>query len=385
MEEDPRSVAFVEGMFSALQQAEVEGPAAAWGSFDSFSHPHRLPFTDRSLSRQGHTSREQDLIVPRIDRMSKNTADIHPHVSPSLRVSELAAISPGGSILGIGEDFCLDGNSWRAIYSAISGGGADDDPSLRPELSEVIEECSIPLFSPEDEFEAFPLAGFRSQDQDLVGEVDWPFGEEPCGEMNQASADNCWGLPAGPELHQPLGPGFFDGYGGDTWFSGENLLRSSSPSEEMAECGAQSVIPWEFTGMFSKQDDLERLLDSLTSESLASDPASGASPSSSSGQLNGSCLTHIKSEVDPPAADLSGPSAKAPATSPAESHSRSGSSALLDEEQTKAPSSCERLKRRRTASPPFAHRPRPRDRQLIQDRIKELRELVPNASKVITL
>ena len=28
------------------------------------------------------------------------------------------------------------------------------------------------------------------------------------------------------------------------------------------------------------------------------------------------------------------------------------------------------------------HRPRPRDRQLIQDRMKELRELIPNASKV---
>ncbi|CAA7389765.1 unnamed protein product [Spirodela intermedia] len=382
VEEDLRAVAFVEDMFSALRRADVERPAAAWDSFDSFdsfSHPNLLSFADRGFNRQGHISREQDLIAPRVDKMSKNTADIHPHVSPSLRVPELASISQDDSILGMGDDLCLDGNSWRAIYSAISGGGVDDDQSLCPDLSEVIEEC-IPIFSPEDEIKAFPPVALCSQDQDLVGEVDWPFGEEPC-----------WGLPAGSELHQSLGTGFFDGYGGggggDTWFSGENLLSSSSPSEEMAESGAQSFIPSEFTGSFSKQDDLDRLLDSIVSEFLASDQSGGASPTSSFGQLNGSCLTHIKSEVDPPAADHPAsrifhpdPSLKSPATSPGESQSRSGSSMLLDEEQTKGPSSCERLKRR-TVSPPFPHRPRPRDRQLIQDRIKELRELVPNASK----
>ncbi|CAA6655033.1 unnamed protein product [Spirodela intermedia] len=228
--------------------------------------------------------------------------------------------------------------------------------------------------------QSFSTSRFMLSRPGSGGEVDWPFGEEPC-----------WGLPAGSELHQSLGTGFFDGYGGggggDTWFSGENLLSSSSPSEEMAESGAQSFIPSEFTGSFSKQDDLDRLLDSIVSEFLASDQSGGASPTSSFGQLNGSCLTHIKSEVDPPAADHPAsrifhpdPSLKSPATSPGESQSRSGSSMLLDEEQTKGPSSCERLKRR-TVSPPFPHRPRPRDRQLIQDRIKELRELVPNASK----
>lgn len=37
---------------------------------------------------------------------------------------------------------------------------------------------------------------------------------------------------------------------------------------------------------------------------------------------------------------------------------------------------------RKRSRPGESHRPRPRDRQLIQDRLKELRELVPNGSKV---
>jgi hypothetical protein len=37
---------------------------------------------------------------------------------------------------------------------------------------------------------------------------------------------------------------------------------------------------------------------------------------------------------------------------------------------------------RRRARPGENQKPRPRDRQLIQDRVKELRELVPNGSKV---
>lgn len=42
-------------------------------------------------------------------------------------------------------------------------------------------------------------------------------------------------------------------------------------------------------------------------------------------------------------------------------------------------------KNKRRAKPGESSRPRPRDRQLIQDRIKELRELVPNGSKVTLL
>ena len=54
------------------------------------------------------------------------------------------------------------------------------------------------------------------------------------------------------------------------------------------------------------------------------------------------------------------------------------------------PSSCseqfekssEPAKNKKRARPGESCRPRPRDRQLIQDRIKELRELVPNGAKV---
>ena len=42
-------------------------------------------------------------------------------------------------------------------------------------------------------------------------------------------------------------------------------------------------------------------------------------------------------------------------------------------------------KNKKRAKPGESSRPRPRDRQLIQDRIKELRELVPNGSKVTLL
>lgn len=62
------------------------------------------------------------------------------------------------------------------------------------------------------------------------------------------------------------------------------------------------------------------------------------------------------------------------------------SSTCLSSSSDQFPTSLEIPKKnKKRAKPGESSRPRPRDRQLIQDRIKELRELVPNGSKVIFL
>ncbi|XP_078428038.1 transcription factor EMB1444-like [Wolffia australiana] len=200
-----------------------------------------------------------------------------------------------------GEDLPIDGNSWRSIYRAISGGGVND----RAAYPDVSEELS--LFSPE--------VNACSYD----GDVDLAFGG---------------GLVMGPEMAQPLGPSFLQGPPGD----------------------------------------LERLLDSviaefLESEAAARDFSDGASPSSSDDHVAGSCLTHVKSEADPPPGPVE-PSFLFPVGDQTER-----------EKKKKQSTNPPLLAQKPNSRGPDSARPRPRDRQLIQDRIKELRELVPNAAK----
>lgn len=62
--------------------------------------------------------------------------------------------------------------------------------------------------------------------------------------------------------------------------------------------------------------------------------------------------------------------------------SRSMASCLTDKEQPKDGQKHQLSGSKRKGRSGDSQRPRPRDRQLIQDRVKELRELVPNGSKV---
>ena len=226
--------------------------------------------------------------------------------------------------VGTGCDLLLDRSSWGSMIGEICEDGVNGQYVI-PDIT------AIPNFSPE---------------VNLIGEMNWAFGEEPLLDL------------MGSELDQLLGS--------TTWFSSGGLPSSPSQSE--------------LANPFGKPDDLDHLLNSSIWITELLESSEVGSPSNSDDQFVGSCLTHVKSEVDQIVSPMT-PHFEPSLMSPSESQTRSGGSVVLDEEHTKQ-------SEKKTGSPFTGRektRPRPRDRQLIQDRIKELRELVPNASKVIIM
>uniref|UniRef100_A0A1D1ZAX9 Putative basic helix-loop-helix protein At1g06150 n=1 Tax=Anthurium amnicola TaxID=1678845 RepID=A0A1D1ZAX9_9ARAE len=433
--EDLKVVAYIKDLFSGLQHADEAHLTLDGDSFNPSSSPSSLlgrnflAFSAVNVSQpiqsQPQLSTKKDLMIPRLEQMTKNVPNVKSHLSPSFRVQEDLSFTQNEAphILGMDMGVCVDGNSWKAIYNAISGGVIEEswigNRSLFSDHSEIIEDA-IPSFSTKHKFKGPHQCNTKRSailyfhDDDLqVGcdccfveeTIDESLGKVDSEEMNHKASGSYLSFPIDSELHKALGPAFLqehDSCIGDTSFSGENVLTSSSLACKMEETGAHNLVAAEPSGRFMKQSHAEHLLDAVissfcTSDESAYNPCSGASPSTSSGQFVDSCLTQIKYEGDRSAVDNSGsrshtksfslPKSEFLRTSPTESQSKS-SSMLIDKGLQKG-QDYEQLKRhmrtpyvgRRKAKGADVHRPRPRDRQLIQDRIKELRELVPNGSK----
>ncbi|XP_076960989.1 transcription factor EMB1444-like [Bidens hawaiensis] len=150
-------------------------------------------------------------------------------------------------------------------------------------------------------------------------------------------------FPAGCELYEALGPTFYPQNNDYNWqkvndipgTSSSNLLTKSGP-EDLLEAVVGNVCQ---------------------TESEFSNSVKWVEPRFSDMQASGSGCYSFESSLGFSSA----------------SHSRGGESLERSQERANAP--------KKRAKPGESNRPRPRDRQLIQDRIKELRELVPNGSK----
>ncbi|KAD3338360.1 hypothetical protein R6Q59_026991 [Mikania micrantha] len=151
-------------------------------------------------------------------------------------------------------------------------------------------------------------------------------------------------FPAGCELYEALGPTFYKQSDNYNWqkvndmpgTSSTNLLATNSGPEDLLEAVVANVC----------QNDGE-----------FGNLAKWVEPRFDDMQTSGSGCYSFESSLGFSSA----------------SHSRCGES--IDRSQERANVTKKRAK------PGESNRPRPRDRQLIQDRIKELRELVPNGSK----
>lgn len=152
-------------------------------------------------------------------------------------------------------------------------------------------------------------------------------------------------FPAGYELYEALGPTFYKQNDDYNWqkvndmpgTSSSNLLATNSGPEDLLEAVVANV----------SQNDSE-----------FSNSVKWVEPRFDDMQTSGSGCYSFESSLGFSSA----------------SHSRCGESLERSQERANVT--------KKRAKPGESNRPRPRDRQLIQDRIKELRELVPNGSKV---
>lgn len=176
--------------------------------------------------------------------------------------------------------------------------------------------------------------------------VDIPNGKSEIDTMNTLNPS--FNFPAGCELYEALGPAFYnqtDNFNFPTVneipTSSSNYLTPISESENLLEAVVANV----------SQSDSEFSNSVKWVETQFNDMQTSVSGSESG------CYSFENS--------LGFSSA---------SHSRCSESREQSHETVSVP--------KKRAKPGESSRPRPRDRQLIQDRIKELRELVPNGSKV---
>eukprot|EP00262_Sarcandra_glabra_P013053 TRINITY_DN3526_c2_g2_i1.p1 TRINITY_DN3526_c2_g2~~TRINITY_DN3526_c2_g2_i1.p1 ORF type:complete len:780 (-),score=123.66 TRINITY_DN3526_c2_g2_i1:1182-3521(-) len=189
---------------------------------------------------------------------------------------------------------------------------------------------------------------------------------------------------------------------GEDVCSNSNLIYQTDLTEGISEPSIG-----ESNGWFMEKGNAEDLLDAIVAniygasdESICNRSQGVRSPCSSSGQL-ASCQTHGISvggfmaghDSDPWSSRKSaflpsGGEGEAFTSSPSGSSSKC-MSVLIKEEQQKRERGIPHAKRdaksshvsKRRARTGDIQRARPRDRQMIQDRVKELRELVPNGAK----
>lgn len=203
--------------------------------------------------------------------------------------------------------------------------------------------------------------------------------------------DQLLSFPTYCELHKALGSGSLERHADHTW-----NISSSKTGQANCTLGTYETIIEESKAWLANGNDTGLLLDAVITHSRngSDDGASEASRytksySSSSEKLSDSCLTQCKAEINPMRFDDSQLLANengAAGTfdglmdSPRQ-YSSNGSNLFSNGgHQKKGTSKLHPIAKRRGKSNDL-HKPRPRDRQLIQDRVKELRELIPNGSK----
>ncbi|XP_022953791.1 transcription factor bHLH155-like isoform X1 [Cucurbita moschata] len=209
----------------------------------------------------------------------------------------------------------------------------------------------------------------------------------------EASQDGCPSnaslkFPAGYELHEVLGPAFLKDalhldwqteyvFGGRASNLSEGMsssqLTSDSPMEHLLEAVVADVC---YSGSDVKSDTslCKSGQSRLTSERIPEPSTNVTTSACSEGYSMGQSRTSFIGEDMPNSLSSSGICGVMSPKGFSSTYSGTGSERL---EKSSEPGK----NSKRRARPGESCRPRPRDRQLIQDRIKELRELVPNGAK----
>ncbi|KAJ6331628.1 hypothetical protein OIU76_010085 [Salix suchowensis] len=227
--------------------------------------------------------------------------------------------------------------------------------------------------------------------------------EQPSGGMdvNDVYHKNIQGFlsfPKGSELHEVLGPPFLSQTNDKTWepsFLVEDSCRSTNFifSEDLSA----GIEP----SLFGRKGEVEFLLEPVVGNSYRSSDNVSSNRShslKSSERLSERFLATSQNQFQTrtlvgddsaPWSHLASVCVSGGRNTDTTAGLNSMMSTIFDQEQQEKDKSYthpwkgQKMSKvaRRSARPSENQRPRPRDRQLIQDRVKELRELVPNGSK----
>ncbi|KAA8518944.1 hypothetical protein F0562_016282 [Nyssa sinensis] len=295
-----------------------------------------------------------------------------------------------------------------------------DNQSLNANKSEMMESSIFRFSGLEEELEAFSYT--NDYDVGVFGEyahdtmnsyfdgimTEEPFVNKDADNTGHNDVNSFFSFPMDCELHKALGPtllGQTKEYLWDLSVSGEDASSNSSLICNRDLIQGIEPSAWESSGCLAEGDLLETVAANLCSSSddnSSSKPkvvkssmtssAQFAAPSEVQRQAEGSYLVGDKAVPWSRATSAFVASGRNDITnsSPSTSSFESMMSTLIEEKQQqkkgysylqprKGPKPSNVSKRR--ARPGDNQKPRPRDRQLIQDRVKELRELVPNGTK----
>ncbi|KAK6943015.1 Transcription factor MYC/MYB N-terminal [Dillenia turbinata] len=210
--------------------------------------------------------------------------------------------------------------------------------------------------------------------------------EEYDNNTDHISMNNVFSFPMDCELHEALGPGFHRPAKRDQWNS--RCRDNANDRSSLVDCMEQSA--WDCNGLFPEKADAEQLLEAMVamvhsgSEDAYQRSSSMRSCVATLGEFTASSIPRVQvvSSVisgcknDQNGSLTSASSCQSMSTMTAEEQPIKGLRHMQPTRGTK-PST---LNKRR-AKPGDNQKPRPRDRQLIQDRVKELRELIPDGAK----
>jgi len=206
-------------------------------------------------------------------------------------------------------------------------------------------------------------------------------------------------FPKGSELHKVLGPPFLSQTNEKTW-EPSLLVEDSCKSSNFIfnEDHSARIEP----SLFAREGEVEFLLEPVAGNSYSSSDNASSNRShslKSSERLSGHLLATSQNQFQTrtlagddlaPWNHLASVCISGSGNTDTTAALDSMMSTIFDQEQQekdqsyKHPWKGQKMSNvaRRRARPGENQKPRPRDRQLIQDRVKELRELVPNGSKV---
>lgn len=228
--------------------------------------------------------------------------------------------------------------------------------------------------------------------------VEHSFGGMDANDVYHKNRQNFLSFPKGSELHKVLGPPFLSQTNEKTW-EPSLLVEDSCKSSNFIfrEDHSARIEP----SLFAREGEVEFLLEPVAGNSYSSSDNTSSNRShslKSSERLSGHLLatsqnqfqTRTLAENDlAPWSHLASVCISGSGNTDTTAALDSMTSTIFDKEQQekdqsyKHPWKGQKMSNiaRRRARPGENQKPRPRDRQLIQDRVKELRELVPNGSK----
>ncbi|XP_034693889.1 transcription factor EMB1444-like isoform X1 [Vitis riparia] len=320
-----------------------------------------------------------------------------PLIHESESKKEISVFSVGLNEVSTLKGQCINNSQWGVIESNLSRFSC-----LEEELHAVSQYNNYNLEVLEESSEGIMKSYCAG------GLIEPSVGDKDANDTGHRSTDSFFSFPLDCELHKALGLAMQRQTSDYIRGSSEDASSTAKPICNRDIVDVIEPLTQESSGYFAKGGDAVNLLEDVVanmhsgsddtsshrSNSVKSSTTLSGQFSTSShvgNQSEGSALvqddsllwSHVKPEF------VASRGNAFTNSSISSSSFKSTMTTLVDEEQQKKGYGCLQPRKgsklsnvnKKRASPGNNQRPRPRDRQMIQDRVKELRELVPNGAK----